>query len=331
MEKRSFMRLISALLIVLFVISCVSADNYIIEIIPESSNDDFFLSRNCQDIKFSLTSSVAGTISPLEYHGRYVRPQQSFYRNVQANDVKIMERECAKDGNYASEESMNLNAQTLFSPPQFDMVIPPAGDDVYEFYYIEKWPVVFNSNRNMNYSGKGINERYLASNDLGFVGSNMLHNQQLSEHRNTIMWLENFNATILAADYRGILNAQLQPNEYLGSQISAHTTGISDLGYRVNNLRYDPKRRTYPAFLYTASMEGNDRYYGINDLTQRLEIRSTNLRNASGMSNEDSFSDYGRYLAYDWLPFCSDYYSDKRNHENGSQGWRPEEFFDCSR
>jgi hypothetical protein len=315
----------------LSMISCVSADSYIIEIIPESSSDSFFLSRNCQDFKFSLTSSVAGTISPLECHGRYVRTQQSIYKKAQANDIKIMERESAKDGNYTSEESINLNAQTLFNSPQFDMVIPPAGDDVYTFYYIEKWPVVFTSNRNINYSGRGINQCYLASNDLGFVGSNLFHNHELSEDRNTIMWLENFNATILAADYKGILNAELQPNEYLGSQLSAHTTGISDLGYRVNNLQYDAERRTFPAFLYLAYLEGNDRYYGINDLTQRLEIRSNNLRNASGMSSEDSLSDYDRYLAYDWLPCCSYYYGDKIGHETISQGWGPVEFFDCSR
>jgi hypothetical protein len=93
--------------------------------------------------------------------------------------------------------------------------------------------------------------------------------------------------------------------------VRAHTTGIADLNYRVNNQHYDAKRSNYPAYL-----EGSDRYVGAYDIAERLETRSNN-----------SDYDYNSDLTYDWLPCCSIDWGDISDYGNG-QGSNPQEFFD---
>lgn len=300
------MRLISILLFLFAIISCVSADTRSIFVQPDfSGGSTWSLSRQSQNISLNLTSSVTGTIAPLEYHSNYLHPCQSIYRNIIANDVRLNERNSALEGNYSSEEFISLDAQ-ISSAGGLEYVKPP-GTNIWIFTYTENWPVVLTSSRSLKYSGMGINDHYLASNNLDFICSNLLYNRQLSENQRTIMWLNNLNATILAADHRGIIDAELQPNKYLGNLMQAHTTGIADLSYRVNNPHYDAKRKTYPA-----SLEGSERYTGTYDLAQRIETRSNN-----------TIYDYD---SYDWLP-CSTDWNDI-SLGTGNQGLSSEELFD---
>lgn len=284
-------------LLLLAVVLCVSADTQYISIQPLAGSS-WSLSRQSQNISFDLTSSVIGTIAPLDYHGTILHPYQSVYENILENDVGVKERNSAKEGEYSSKESVSLVAR--ISPTSFEYE-KPTGSDIWTYTYTENWPVILTSDRSTKYSGKGINERSIASNNLDFIGSNLLYNTQLSENRRTIMWLNNLNATILAADYRGIISAELQPNKYLGQLMQIHTTGIADLSYRWTNPHFDDRKQNYPAFL-----EGNERYYGTYDLAQRIETRSNN-------TNYDYSQDY------DWLQCCPNNLADLSGYESDWQ------------
>ncbi|MDD1758559.1 MAG: hypothetical protein LUQ22_07505 [Methanotrichaceae archaeon] len=223
--------------------------------------------RQSVNISFNLSSSVEGTISPVDFRGRSIQPYYSNYADLGANDVRLRERTYAKEGKYKSEEETKL-LSAIGNEILIDMV-KPSGTDVYTINYREAWPVLLTSNKTMRYSGQGINDRDFGGNNLDFIGSNLLYNPELAKERRALLWLRSMNATVIATD-NAILSADFKPTKYLGYLIRTHTTGIADFRFRQTSASYDPKRRTYPPI-----GEGAERYYGNFNIGRLIEMRST--------------------------------------------------------
>ena len=118
------------------------------------------------------------------------------------------------------------------------------------------------------------------------------------------------NATVIATN-DSILSAELKSTRYLGYQIEAATTGISDLSYKQRDYNYDVRHQNYPAL-----SEGEERYYGTYNLSRKIEMRS--------LFEDIEEADYG------WLPCCSGVWDDIVHLNQKNTGSCADEIFDCT-
>ncbi len=250
----------------------------------DTNSSHWSIYRESSNISFDLSGSVAGEISSVVSHGRILKPYQSFYEEIGANDVRLRERTSALEGSYKSADEIQM--QSTVYPNDIEILVDkPIGTDLYTIeYQNEQWPVIIKASRAIAYSGQQINDRSFEGNNGDFVGTNFLHNRELSEERRSVIWLQRLNATVLATNDT-ILRAEFEPTKYLGYLITAKTTGIADLRYRFRSPHYDVKHQNYPSL-----SEGDERYYGTFSLTRKIEMRST-------FENYDTSE-------YDWLPCC---------------------------
>ena len=250
----------------------------------DTNSSHWSIYRQSSNISFDLSSSVGGEISPVESHGRILKPYQSYYEEIGANDVRLRERTSALEGSYKSADEITM--QSTVYPNDINILVDkPVGTNIYTIEYTgEQWPVFMKSSRAIAYSGQQINDRSFEGNNGDFVGTNFLHNHVLSKEQMSVIWLQRMNATVLATN-DAILRAEFQPTKYLGYLITANTTGIADLRYRFRSPHYDVKHQNYPAL-----SEGDERYYGTYNLARKIEMRST--------FEDDDTSEY------DWLPCC---------------------------
>ena len=237
-----------------------------IETVVAGNTSAWYLYRQSQNIGFNYSSSVEGSITPVEFHGRSLIPFHSNYKEITDNDVRLRERTSALEGKFRSENKINLwsddNNEVNIN------LLKPSGTNVYTLTYYERWPVSFTASQSLEYSGKQINDRDFEGNNRDYVGSNLLYNPTLSEKRHSVIWLERMNATVQATN-EAILDAEFMPTKYLGYTISAQTTGIADLRYKQTSPQYEVRRRDYPAI-----NEGEERYYGKYNLSRTIEMRS---------------------------------------------------------
>jgi hypothetical protein len=267
--------------------------------------------RQSDNVSFDLSSSVEGNIAPIGFRGRFLNPRQSYYAEVEENDVRLSQRTSASEGHYKSDETIRLRSRVL-GAVDINFAKPP-GTDIYTFYFKEVWPVSLVSSRILEYSGRQINNKHFEVNNQDFVGSNLLYNTNLSMDRRAVMWLTSLNATVLATD-DAILFAELQPKKYLGFLVNMHTTGIADLTYRQTSPQYDAKRRDYPAI-----GESTERYYGTYDLARKIEMRSI----YENFNNTD-------YVVDSWLSCCYDGWDDMEHSFQKSFGANARWVFDCT-
>ena len=270
------------LMVAMALTSNVSADYWSSSVDTNSSHWSIY--RQSSNISFDLSGSVSGEISPVESHGRILKPYQSFYEEVGANDVRLRERTSALEGSYKSADEIKM--QSIIYPNEIEIVVDkPIGTDLYTIEYKnEQWPVSIKASRSIAYSGQQINDRDFEGNNGDFVGTSFLYNRELSKEQRSVIWLQRMNATVLATN-DSILQAEFKPTKYLGYLIRANSTGIADLSYRFRDYRYDVKHQTYPPL-----SEGDERYYGTYDLSRKIEMRSL----FENLENENS-----------WLPSCA--------------------------
>ena len=269
--------------------------------------------RQNTNISFNLSSSVEGKISPVVSRFRILSPYQCYYEEIGANDVRLRERTNALEGSYKSTDEIKL--QSTVYPDEIDILVDkPVGTDIYTIEYKnEKWPVFLKAIRTLTYSGQQINNRDFEGNNGDFVGANFLYNHEFSKEQRSVIWLQRLNATVLATN-DSILLAEFKPTKYLGYLITARTTGIADLSYRLRDSQYDVKHQNYPALI-----EGEERYYGNYDMSRKIEMRSVFEKSNDTDDEADS-----------WLPCCYEgwndmIYIDKKGFGTGAKG-----VFDCT-
>ena len=250
----------------------------------DTNSSHWSIYRQSSNISFDLSSSVDGKISPIEFHDRVLTPYCAYYAEIGNNDVRHRDRMSALQGSYKSADEITM--QSTVYPNDIEILFDkPVGTNIYTIEYMgEQWQVFMRASRAIAYSGQQINDRSFEGNNGDFVGTNFLHNRELSKEQMSVIWLQRMNATVLATN-DAILRAEFEPTKYLGYLITANTTGIADLRYRFRSSHYDVKHQSYPSL-----SEGDERYYGTYNLARKIEMRST-------------FEDYDT-SEYDWLPCC---------------------------
>jgi hypothetical protein len=309
------MKLLIALVTLLAMLAFLSSSNADYWSSYVSTNTSTWsIYRQSDNVSFNLSSSIEGNVAPIEIRGRIVEPVQSYYAEVEENDVRLSQRTSAQEGYYKSDEIIRLRSRNVET---VDISYSkPSGTDVYTFSFEEFWPVSLISSRTLEYSGRRINNRDIEINNKDFVGSNILYSTNLSMDRKTVMWLNRLNATVLATD-DAILLAEFLPQKYLGYLTNMHTTGIMDLTYKQISSQFDAKRRNYPAI-----GEGTERYYGTYDLARRIEIRSI-FEKTNDTGGEE-------YSGYSWLPCCNDGWNDMEHSYQKNFGTKTSGVFDCT-
>ncbi len=274
--------------------------------------------RQSSNISFDLSSSVKGNVSPIDIspvkaRSRILHSYQSYYAEVGNNDVRFRQRTSSLEGSYKSTDLIMM--QSAIYPDEINITVDkPAGTDIYTIEYeTEKWPVFIKSNRTLDYSGQGINDRDFEGNNGDFVGSSFLYNRELSKEQKTIMWLQRMNATVQAVDDSTIF-AEFKPTKYLGYEIKSNSTGIADLSYRFRDTEYDAKHQNYPAF----SM-GEERYWGTYDLTRKINMKTVFDR-----------SDDPDDKANSWLPCCFAGWKDMMPFDKKGFAADTKSVFDCT-
>jgi hypothetical protein len=295
------------LMVAIALISSVSAEYWSSNVDTNSSHWSIY--RQSSNISLNLSGSVVGEISPVESHGRILKPCQSYYEEIGANDVRLRERTSAQEGSYKSADEIEM--QSTVYPNGIEILVDkPIGTDLYTIEYKnEQWPVFIKASRAIAYSGQQINDRDFEGNNGDFAGTSFLYNRELSKEQMTVMWLQRMNATVLATD-NSILVAEFMPTKYLGYLVRANSTGVADLSYRLRDYRYDVKHQNYPAL-----SEGDERYYGTYDLSRKIEMRSS----FENLESEDSR-----------LPCCANGRNGMGYFDQTGIGTEANRIFDCT-
>jgi len=303
---------LATLLATLALIPCTMGDYWSGYVKTDTSTWSIY--RQSDNISFNLSSAVEGDVTSVEFRGRRLTPYQSYYAEVQENDVRLSQRTNALDGHYKSDDIIRLRSSNT-GETDISYAKPYATNE-WVFSFKEQWPVLLISSRIIEYSGQRINNRDFEINNKDFVGLKVLYSTNLSMDNKAVMWLNRLNATVLATD-DAILLAELQPQKYLGHQVNMHSTGIADLTYSQKNSQYDAKSRDYPVI-----NEGNDRYYGDYEVARRIEMSSI------FEEFNDTYDVDGQPRG--WLPCCESGWNGMANLDQRDFGADARRIFDCS-
>jgi hypothetical protein len=313
-RSRSQLKIAFALAISLFFI--ISADaTFWSSKVEGDDNSSWSIYRQSQNLSFDYSQSVQGTVSPVDYHGRSLSPYYSSYQEMKGNDIRLRGRTSALQGDYSSEESIYLRSD--ITDTISITLTKEANSPFFLVDHVENWPAILKSSKWIEYSGKGINDRQFAGNNLDYAGSNLLYNKKLSVETNVGMLLTNMNATVLgmvlpedAVANDTLISAYFMPNRETSYRIWAETTGIADLKYRLTDSEYDFKRAIYPAL-----SKGEERYVGEFRIFRSIYTKSK-FENAS-------LDEYG-------ISCCFTGYSDMNPLDKRDLGIGAKEIFDCS-
>ena len=140
----------------------------------------------------------------------------------------MMGRTSALEGKYRSHEEMKMisSADNTVNVTVYKSV----KTEPYTISYYERRPVFMLARGITEYMGRQINDRELRVNNGDFTGSNSLYNREFFKGRNSVLWLESMNATVLSTD-EFIIEAKLKTTKYLGCAITSRTDGVQDLSY----------------------------------------------------------------------------------------------------
>ncbi len=295
------------LVLLLLIVAGVDAESWYGSV--NTTNDNWSIQRQSSNISFHLEQSVVGKVSPVTVPGgRVLSPYGSYFEDVNMNDVRLRQRTAALEGSYSSEERLKLKSNTS----SVSLVVnKPAGTDIYTINFYEQWPVSLSASRSVEYSGKGINDREFAGNNLDYFGANLLYNKKLSKELSVNMSLKRMNATILANNYT-IYSAERKATRALDVELKTHTSGIAGIKYQQSGHQY----LFGPTSKYEVLNDGDERYYGVYDITKKLSMRSV-FEVHNDTENEG------------WLPCCHGGFFDMSQWE---QKARKSEagIFDCT-
>lgn len=270
------MKCLILLLFQVALVSTASSASWTGSVSNTTDGTTWSIQRHSGTVGFDLSGLADGKIAPISVtpRGRVLPAHNSHYIKVKANDVQLEEHTTAFDGTYRSEDEITLRAE---AEKNVNMTITkPSGSNVWTIDFEENWPVAITASRIIDYSGKGINDRDFAGNNLDRVGTGFLYNDEFSKDRRTRLRLDRMNATVVATNDT-IIRADLMPTKSLYYEIESHSTGIADLSYK----QTDPERNVMNA--------GEEWYHGTYDINRSIEMKS-------------NFSDYT--IEKDWLSCC---------------------------
>jgi len=284
------------------------------------------IDRESSNISFDLESHVEGVTSPVETSVRTLHPYQSYYAEVESNDVKLHERTSSAEGRYRSIDEISLDSKTN---DDIDILVDkPIGSGIYTIEYEnEIWPVSLKTSKSLDYYGKQINERDIEENNRDFVSTSLLYNNKLSFEKNSALDLKRMNATAYVFNdtkIEKLLLAQFKPTKSLNYDFNAATTGIADLkyareGYQVT--QFDVNHRSYPTNIYS-----EERYIGDFHISRNINMRSQHNR----VNNTVNRVEYLDGVVTSWLPCCNNEWEDASYLDKMKSGTDAKEVFDCT-
>ena len=290
------------------------------------------LYRESSNFSFDMTGFVQGNISPVETHDRTLSPYQAYYAELNSNDVRLSERTSSMEGNYRSADEIAMKS-IVYPDEILILVEKPAGSSIYTVEYKnEVWPVHLKASRDIDYTGRQINDRDLEENNGDYISTSSFYNSEYSAQKWSVMNLQRMNATVMdkinVTELRTswgdpknmiIINdsfilGELKPTKYMGYRTKASTTGITDMKYKIKDYRYDFDKNEYPT-----QIEGEERYVGSFDIAQTIEMRSS----------YDRYNDTDEKIE-SWLPCCYSNWNDFAYFDQ--KGFRADtkDVFDCA-
>jgi len=232
------------------------------------------IQRQSQNLSFDYAELVRGNISAVDFHGRSLRPYYSSYHTMRENDVILVGRTSALEGNFSSNEDTLLRSDT--SEEVTASFFKEKGSEYFAVNYFESWPVIIKSSRRTEYAGKNINEMSLACNGQDYASSNLLYNKKLSVMEKTGLLQTRLNATVIGMllpnntrSDETLVSARLKPNHETVDTILVNSTGIADLKYCLSDYNYDFKHS-----LNLVAVEGESWYTGNFSIFRRIDERS---------------------------------------------------------
>ncbi len=189
------------------------------------------IERQSETISFDLQDYYSGNITGIAAtpKGRMVSGGHSRYINIDLDDVSVKQRRSASQGEIKSEKYTKLSADA--EEPITREIIKPSGVPFYEFNFTEIWPVHFQSDEAVVYSGTYINDFDLSANNRDFVSTSFLYATELSEIKRCDMELERVNITLIA-DNVDVISVDFLPTKHLIYGIEAFSSGMTDLRYQ---------------------------------------------------------------------------------------------------
>jgi hypothetical protein len=257
-----------ALILILFILfpEITSSDSW--HGYVKTTTDTWSIYKQSENISFTSDQYIEGKIEAFRGpRGRILSPYCSYFRDVDLDDVRLKDRTSAWEGNYSSSEMMNVRAKV--NPPIGLDISKPAGSDIYRVDIYEEWPVNISAYKTLEYSGKGINDRDFAENNLDYAGTNLLYNTKLSKNLIVELSLERMNATVLATD-DNIIQVERKATRDLNFRLSAHTTGIANIKFQQSGPLFDRFSPTN----YEILNKGEGRYYGVFNLKENIRMKS---------------------------------------------------------
>lgn len=262
-------------MILIFAVACIipsEATSWSSKV--QTASNMWSIQRQSQNLSFDYTENVRGKISAVDFHGRSLRPYHSSYQTMRENDVILMGRTSASEGNFSSTENILLRSDT--SEEVTASFFKEKGSQYFAVNYFESWPVIIKSSRRTEYAGKNINEMSLAGNGHDYASSNLLYNKKLSFMERTGLLQTRLNATVIGMllpdntrSNETLVSARLKPNHETVHMILVNSTGIADLKYCLSDYNYDFKRSLYPM-----AGAGEDRFIGNFSIFRRINERS---------------------------------------------------------
>lgn len=198
---------------------------------------------------FDYSSSVKGDISYVEVTpaGRKISPYHSHISNINQDNLKLYERTSALQGKYSSTDHSHFEFTTI-DLANVTIVYSPFVLNVKETLRISSW----NAKRNIEYSGKEINDRDYAFNDFDQYGGDT----------NTALFFYNTN---FSKD-----RIFTSPGTY---SVDAKTTGITELKFN-HSLKNEP-------------LIVDELYYGKFNLSMKDEHEFGSVSSVGGITCED--------------------------------------------
>jgi len=249
------------------------------------------INRQSNNVSFLYEQSVEGQIKPVSYRGRNLSGVHSSYGNVNLNDVEVMDRTAASEGDFSSKGYLFAASNT--ESAVFMEAVKPAGSEIYTIDFYESWPVWLGYSRSINYAGRGINNRDFAGNNKDFVDASFLYGKEFAMGRALKMSLERMNATVLVVSNSSLVNV---PNESImhydvmatrstNYTLLARSTGIASLKYRQVGSQDE------------LLSGGDERYVGDYEITRKINMNS-------------GFFETPEVKEEDWAPCCFAGYGD---------------------
>jgi hypothetical protein len=234
----------------------------------KTTNDTWNIYRHSNNMSFQSDQYVEGKIEPFEGPGgRVLSPYSSYFEEIDLNDVRLKARTAAMEGNYSSEDLIDVKAEV--KSPVGLYIDKSADSGLYIINFIERWPAEVSASRTLEYSGIGINNRDFIENNMDFAETNLLYNKKLSKDLFAGMSLERMNVTVIATD-ESIILAEEKATRDLNFRISADTTGIADLKYLQSGPGFNKAAITGHEILN----KGDERFHGSFNITKNIHMRS---------------------------------------------------------